>query len=195
MRCYEILLYTLFVLFCPPELKGLNYTVLTFLLQLERLPLAWPRTEATAFRRLVPGTGFWILPEDLHALRDVFGLPPQFTKMQEVDLAAKFRVAHRSATSRGPGAAAGIRITELEADLGASHPGRTLKRSISVSDAASSRRSGSGSPSGAELCRKAGSARNWKHGLCRCSPGCEPRGPCGSLPAFGGWCRPEWWPR
>ncbi len=32
-------------------------SVLTFSLQLDRLPLAWPRTEATAFRRLAPGPG------------------------------------------------------------------------------------------------------------------------------------------
>ena len=50
-------------------------TVMTFLLQLDRLPQAWPRTEAAAFRRLAPGPGQWILPIDLHALRDSLGLP------------------------------------------------------------------------------------------------------------------------
>ncbi len=75
-------------------------SVLSFLLQLERLPLAWPRAEAAAFRRLAPGPGLWILPGDRHALRDVFGLPQQVAKLQEVDLAAKFRVAHREAAGR-----------------------------------------------------------------------------------------------
>ncbi len=65
------------------------------MLQLDRLPLAWPRAEGAAFRRLAPGPGHWILPKDLHSLRDVFGLPRQFAKLEEVDLAATFRVAHR----------------------------------------------------------------------------------------------------
>ncbi len=72
-------------------------TVMTFLLQLDRLPQAWPRTDAAALRCLAPGPGNWVMPMDLHALRDSLGLPQQFTKLEEVDLAAKFRVARREA--------------------------------------------------------------------------------------------------
>ncbi len=82
---------------------GLHYTsvaynvyiasLLGFLLQLEVLPDAWVSVEAAALRRLVPGPAKWILPADLHALRSHHGLPQEFADMQEVSVAAKFKVA------------------------------------------------------------------------------------------------------
>lgn len=89
---------------------GLHFTTLaynvyvasvpTFLLQLDRLPSGWRQAEAAAFRRLAPGPGAWVLPKDLHSLKDVFGMPQQFTKLEEVDVATKFRVAHREADGK-----------------------------------------------------------------------------------------------
>ena len=90
---------------------GLHYTtvaynvyvasLLTFLLQLEVLPEDWEHTEAAALRRLVPGPAHWVLPADLRALRRHYGMPQEFADMNEVSLAARFRVAHREAAASG----------------------------------------------------------------------------------------------
>ncbi len=76
-------------------------SLLGFLLQLEVLPDGWEAVEAAALRRLVPGPARWILPADLHALRIHHGLSAEFTDMQEVSFAARFRVAYREASASG----------------------------------------------------------------------------------------------
>ncbi len=86
---------------------GLNLTTMAQRLRLishDVSPAAGPaaaglaRTGAASFRRLAPGPGKWVLPMDPHALRVSLGLPQSFTKLEDVDLAAKFRVAHREAS-------------------------------------------------------------------------------------------------
>ena len=74
-------------------------SVLGFLLQLEVLPSSWPELEAAIFRNLVPSPGYWIMPKDLHILKDHLGMPKSFADMKEISLAARFRVAHREASA------------------------------------------------------------------------------------------------
>ena len=76
-------------------------SLLSFLLQLEVVPVAFRALEASALRRLVPGPAQWILPADLHALRRHYGMPHDFADIADVSLAARFRVAHCEAAAAG----------------------------------------------------------------------------------------------
>jgi exonuclease III len=108
---------------------GLHYTsvaynvyiasLLGFLLQLEVLPEEWESVEAAALRRLVPGPAKWVLPADLHALRTHHGLPHEFSDMEEVSFAARFRVAHKEASASG-GLAVPSKVRRLNAHYAAS---------------------------------------------------------------------------
>ena len=76
-------------------------SLLGFLLQLAVLPSSWPALEAATFRKMVPGPGYWLLPSDLHDLRRTHGLPHNFQDLNDVSLAARFRVVHREAVACG----------------------------------------------------------------------------------------------
>ena len=108
---------------------GLFYTVaaynvyvaslLGFLLQLEPLPPEWPLLEERTLRTLVPGPYRWASAEDLRRLKRDFCLPQEFSNLQEVSTAARFRVYHREARAAG-----GLKVREnrgkLDEDIAAS---------------------------------------------------------------------------
>ena len=81
-------------------------SVISFLIQLDRLPPQWDGVEREALRRLVPGSTQWTDPSDLHNLA-VMGFPRSFVNMRSRRLAAQFRVAHLEARSSG-----GLRVQE-----------------------------------------------------------------------------------
>ncbi|CAK0910901.1 unnamed protein product [Prorocentrum cordatum] len=76
-------------------------STLSFLLQLEPLPVRWASVETQILRILVPGPCHWCRPDELHGLRRDFGFPCEFTDLRVVSLAAKFRVAHVEARAQG----------------------------------------------------------------------------------------------
>ena len=96
-------------------------SVLTFLLQLAVLPPGFAAIEAAALRRLAPGPGNWIQPEDLYFLADSFGQARSFADPLVVSIAARVRVhACEAATSGGLQAPA--RAADLRAWLAANPP-------------------------------------------------------------------------
>ena len=91
-------------------------SLLVFLLQLDVIPPEWSHTEAGVLRKLIPGPAYWILPADLHRLGKDLGMPHNFNRMEDISLAARFRVAHREASSKG-GLKADTQVRAVEEGL------------------------------------------------------------------------------
>ena len=96
-------------------------SLLGFLLQLAPLPVEWKSTEISILRRLLPGPGNWVTPSDLHGLKDVLGMPHNVACMEEISLAARFRVAHREAAASG-----GLRVPQSIRRLDAAYQASVL---------------------------------------------------------------------
>ena len=94
-------------------------SVLSFVAQLEEVPVRWEEHEGHILRTLIPGPFRWALPEDFRGLRRDFGFPVEAPDLRVVSQAARFRVAHREAASRG---GLGLRrwLGRLEAAWGSS---------------------------------------------------------------------------
>ncbi|CAK0811733.1 unnamed protein product [Prorocentrum cordatum] len=67
-------------------------SVLSFVMQLQDLPGDMDNIFSWALRRLAPGPGNWIMPEDLCNLREAFGIKFSFAQPRCVARAAKLRV-------------------------------------------------------------------------------------------------------
>ena len=86
-------------------------SVLTFVLQLERVPARWDEVETAAMRKLLPGPGNWCSTFDAHHLREL-GLTRDLPGLHQLSLAVKLRVAAQEATSSG-----GLEVQRKAAEL------------------------------------------------------------------------------
>ena len=75
-------------------------SLLTFVLQLDALPVQWPAAEERALRALVPGLGQWAGVPDLHQLARL-GFPTGFPDLVPLSIAMKTRVAQYEDRAHG----------------------------------------------------------------------------------------------
>ena len=76
-------------------------TVLSHIWQLETLPLTFKDFEHKAFRKLASGPGNWILPNDLHFVKELYGQARSFVDATAASLAARIRVYTWEASADG----------------------------------------------------------------------------------------------
>ena len=86
--------------------------VLLFVAQLEQPPETVRRAEQWGLRRVAPGPGKWVEPNDLWRLRSAYGLPFRFRCLSWTALAAQGRVSFTEAHATG-----GLRISSRRSHL------------------------------------------------------------------------------
>ncbi len=71
--------------------NGHIVSVLGFLAQLAWLPPEWSQAEPASTLQLVPGPAQWIIPKDLHQVKERLGMPAAFAEKHACRVAVKCR--------------------------------------------------------------------------------------------------------